>query len=244
MQRGLTITAFDPDQDYLGIEVAASNERFAGSAYIYAGVEELSELAPKMDGFPRSYEDRRNHEFGNRDPGFAGGFVSITLRCVDRAGHLAVDLVLEDDAGRYPRAHAAFGFQTEPAALDYFIESLRKVERDRFGAASLCLGKPLYADPRPTAMPSAGPFARETDTGGVRGRPGEVRNLDPPEPGEDGIGFSDAGDLLQRRAAESFADFSGGGPFGIRQSPRDRKGELGGSDSQLRGTHSGAGVSH
>ena len=139
MERGLTITALDPDEDYLGIEVAASNERFAGPAWIYAGVKELSELAAKLDGFPRSYEDRRAHEFGNRDPAFAGGFCSITVRCFDCAGHLAVDLVLEDDAGRYHRAHASFGFQTEPAALDHFIESLRKVERDRFGSASLAI---------------------------------------------------------------------------------------------------------
>jgi hypothetical protein len=137
MQRGLTITALDPDEDYLGIEVAASNERFAGSAWIYAGVDELSKVAAKLDGFPRSYEDRRAHEFGNRDPAFAGGFFSITVRCIDRAGHLAVDIVLEDDASRYPRAQAAFGFQTEPAALDSFIGNLRKVERDRFGSASL-----------------------------------------------------------------------------------------------------------
>jgi hypothetical protein len=139
MEPGLTITALDPDEDYLGIEVIASNKRFAGSAWIYAGVEELSQLAATMDGFPRSYDDLRTHEFGNRDPAFAGGFVSITLRCRDRAGHIAVDLVLEDDAGRYSRAHAAFGFQTEPAALDHFIESLRRVERDRFGSASLAI---------------------------------------------------------------------------------------------------------
>ena len=137
MERGLTITILDPDEDYLGIEVVASNERFAGSAYIYGGVEELSQIAEKMGGFPRSCDDRRTHEFGNRDPAFAGGFVSITLRCLDHTGHLAVDLVLEDDAGRYPRASAAFGFQTEPAALDYFIDGLRKIERDRFGSASL-----------------------------------------------------------------------------------------------------------
>ena len=137
MERGLTITILDPDEDYFGIEVVASNERFAGSAYAYAGVEELLELAAKMDGFPRSCDDRRTHEFGNRDGAFAGGFVSITLRCLDRAGHLGVDLVLEDDAGRYPRAHAAFAFQTEPAALDNFIESLRKIKRDRLGSALL-----------------------------------------------------------------------------------------------------------
>src|ERR1700730_15383899 len=38
-----------------------------------------------------------------------------------------------------------------------------------------------------------------------------------PVPGEDGIRFSDAGDLLKRGAAESLADFAEGGPFGIRQ---------------------------
>jgi hypothetical protein len=54
MTRGLTIRAVDPDEDYLGIEVSASNERFAGSTWIYAGVEELSELAAQMEGFPRS----------------------------------------------------------------------------------------------------------------------------------------------------------------------------------------------
>ena len=96
MQRGLTIAALDPDVDYLGIEVAASNERFAGSAWIYAGVYELSELAAKLEGFPRSYEDRRTHEFGTRDPAVAGGFLSISLRCLDRAGHLAVRYSLKN----------------------------------------------------------------------------------------------------------------------------------------------------
>jgi hypothetical protein len=52
MQRGLTITALDPDMDYLGIEVAASNDRFAGSAWIYAGVNELTELAAKAGRLP------------------------------------------------------------------------------------------------------------------------------------------------------------------------------------------------
>ena len=137
MQRGLTITALDPDVDYLGIEVAASNDRFAGSAWIYAGVDELSELAAKLEGFPRSNEDSRSHEFGTRDPAFAGGFLSISLRCLDRAGHLAVDLVLEDDPVRFSGAHSAFSFQTEPASLDRFIEDLRRVERDRSGSASL-----------------------------------------------------------------------------------------------------------
>ena len=75
MPNGLTITAIDPDDDYLDIEVTASNQRFAGATWTYAGVQEISEVAAKMEGLPRSYEDRRAHEFGTRHPGIAGGSV-------------------------------------------------------------------------------------------------------------------------------------------------------------------------
>jgi len=73
VDHGLRITALDPDEDYLGIEVVASNERFAGAAWIYAGVEELSHIAQKMEGFPCSFDDRRTYELGNRDRAFGGG---------------------------------------------------------------------------------------------------------------------------------------------------------------------------
>jgi hypothetical protein len=42
MAMGLTITIVDPDDDYLGIDMHAANVRFAGSARIYAGLDELS----------------------------------------------------------------------------------------------------------------------------------------------------------------------------------------------------------
>lgn len=134
---GLTITAVDADDDYLGIEIHASNTRFAGSTRIYAGVAELSELAGKIEGFPRAYEDCRVHEFGTTDPSFAGGFCSITLRCLDRAGHVGVDVMMEDDEGAYAPAQAQFSFQTEAAAVDRFIENLRIIEKARSGEALL-----------------------------------------------------------------------------------------------------------
>jgi hypothetical protein len=62
MERGLTITALGPDEDYLGIELVASNERFAGSAYIYAGVDELSE-------FGELSVSLRRHDRGPKKPG-------------------------------------------------------------------------------------------------------------------------------------------------------------------------------
>ena len=134
---GLTITAIDPDEDYLGIEVHASSDRFAGSTWIYAGTDELSHFAAKIEGFPKAFEDHREYEFGTRDRSFAGGFCSITLRCLDRAGHVGVDISLEDDPHRYAPAQAHFTFQTEAAAVDLFTERLREVERERGGSASL-----------------------------------------------------------------------------------------------------------
>jgi hypothetical protein len=57
MLPGLTIKVVDPDDDYLGIEICASSDRFAGSAQIYAGLQELSELAARIAGFPSNPND-------------------------------------------------------------------------------------------------------------------------------------------------------------------------------------------
>ena len=137
MTEGLTIAAVDPDDDYLGVEIHASNGRFAGSARIYAGLDELSELASRIAGFPKNDQDQRSHEFGSRDPSIAGGYCSITLRCLDRAGHVCVDVALEDDEGRYSPGLAQFSLKTEAAALDQFVERLRAVQRERSGFATL-----------------------------------------------------------------------------------------------------------
>jgi len=136
---GFTVTAVDPDADYLGIEIRDYNERFAGSTRIYAGLDNLSRFAGTIEGFPTGHLDSRAYEFGTRDPSFAGGYCSVTLSCLDRAGHVGVEVVLEDDDGRYAPAPAKFSFRTEPAAIDRFVERLRRVEQERSGSAVLVL---------------------------------------------------------------------------------------------------------
>jgi hypothetical protein len=134
---GLTVMVVDPDADYLGVEIHASNDRLAGSTRVYAGLDELSRFACTIAGFPTGNQDRRAYAFGTRDPSCAGGYCSVTFRCVDGAGHVSVDVVLEDDDGRYASALAQFSFQTEPAAIDRFVERLRSVEQNRSGSADL-----------------------------------------------------------------------------------------------------------
>jgi hypothetical protein len=136
VKQGLTITAVDQDEDYLGIEIRASNGRFAGYAWIYADNQELSEFAAQIAGFPSSYQDQRSYEFGDADQATAGGYCSLKLRCRDRTGHVAVDVFI--DAGRSDAPEAArFSFETEPAALDRFVHNLRAAERERAGMAIL-----------------------------------------------------------------------------------------------------------
>ena len=136
MERGLTITIVDVEPDYLGIDIRASNDRFGGSARIYAGLTELSEFANRIAGFPTS-SDERNYEFGSRDRSFAGGYCGLRFRCIDSVGHARVEVALEDDEQWHELASAEFGFPVVAADVDQFTTRLREVERDGNGSAIL-----------------------------------------------------------------------------------------------------------
>ena len=137
MAPGLEIRVVDVDDDYLGINVAASSDRFSGSARIYAGLTELSEFANAMAGFPSNARDRRSYEFGTREPGYAGGFAQLVFYCRDGAGHAAVAVAIDDDAQLHSKASAAFSFPFEAAELDRFLVDLRKLEGTKNGYATL-----------------------------------------------------------------------------------------------------------
>jgi hypothetical protein len=136
VKEGLTIEAVDNDGDYLGIEIRASNGRFAGYAWIYAGNDELSEFAARIAGFPATFQDRRSYEFGSPDQTTAGGYCSLKLRCLDRTGHVVVDVFLDGKLKDAPES-TLFSFKTEPSAIDQFVLSLRRVESARAGSATL-----------------------------------------------------------------------------------------------------------
>ena len=137
MNAGLTIKVVDPDNDYLGIEICAANDRFSGTTRVYAGLDELSSFATQIAGFPAALRDNRKYEFGQRGRSFAGGYCGLSLHCVDRLGHAVIEVEIEDDGGSYPPANAKFSFRFEPAALDRFIKRLLEVEQVSFGEATL-----------------------------------------------------------------------------------------------------------
>jgi hypothetical protein len=137
----LIIKIVDPDPDYLGIEIRASNPRFAGTTRIYAGLLELSELAARIEGFPNNPQDERKYEFGSTEPNIAGGYCSLFLHCIDGVGHSRIDLMLVDDDGRYEGATAEFGFPIIAAEIDNFISELREIEKAQAGEAKLSMNQ-------------------------------------------------------------------------------------------------------
>jgi hypothetical protein len=136
VKEGLTFEAVDNDADYLGIEIRASNGRFVGYAWIYAGNDELSEFATHIAGFPGSCQDRRTYEFGCPDQATAGGYCNLELRCLDRTGHVVIDVFLDGKRTDAPES-ARFCFKTEPSAIDQFVLDVRAMERERSGSATL-----------------------------------------------------------------------------------------------------------
>jgi hypothetical protein len=138
MTRGLSITIVDPDDDYTGIEIQACNELFSGTTRVYAGLKELSDFAERLVGFPSDHLDKRSHEFGSRTLGTAGGYCSLQFRCLDRAGHVALHVDLEEEKYvGWPHSSAQMSLQIEVAAIDRFIEALRPLDRERRGSAVL-----------------------------------------------------------------------------------------------------------
>jgi len=131
MPPGLTITVVDRDIDYIGIEIRATSGRFAGSTWIYADLDDLSRLADAIKGFPKSANDERTFTFGSRDPATAGGYASLTFRCVDASGHSVLEIAFEDDENRYSEANAQFTLPVEAAGIDRFVNALRDLERNR-----------------------------------------------------------------------------------------------------------------
>ncbi len=129
------------DPYYLGIEIHASNGRFSGATIIRIGIDQLTEFANEIAGFPISPHDTRNYEFGTSDICNVRGYCKLRFYCIDLVGHAMVDLEFLDDPDWYPRytsgASARFSISTLAADLDRFVNHLRSIEKIQSGEASI-----------------------------------------------------------------------------------------------------------
>jgi len=141
MKPGLTIIVVDPDDDYLGLEISAHSDRFSGATRIYGSHDELVKFSDSIEGFPTSASDSRHYMFGHFDPTYAGGGLEAHFKCIDGSGHCTLRLRFFDDQGRYGAGTADFSFQFEPASLDEFISTLRKLSTNRIGDSAMLVRK-------------------------------------------------------------------------------------------------------
>jgi len=137
MTAGIVVSIADVDDDYRLIEIHARNKRFAGSSRVYGDLDELTRLADRISGFPSHPSDERIYEFGSQDRKIAGGYVRLRFYCIDRVGHAAVEITLEDDDATYALASAQFSFTVEAAAVDEFVLGLVRLDQGNEPQATL-----------------------------------------------------------------------------------------------------------
>jgi hypothetical protein len=137
--RGLVIEAIYNDPDLVELYVGASNPSFRGEASVYAGVNEVEEMAAQLVGFPKSVHDRQLCSWGDLvgDSGLGGA--AFEFLCVDGLGHTGVWVQLRSsDCDAVMTAQTARVFVAfEAADLDRFVQELRVISRTKQGVARL-----------------------------------------------------------------------------------------------------------
>jgi hypothetical protein len=139
MNKGFQLDVKWHDNDLLEVRITAWNGAFGGAADVYLPIGGLRETAEKLSGFPRNPTDKREVLFGRFGPVQAGGAVGMRFYGADGAGHTYVESKIESDnqiAG--VNESVVLSILIEPAALDSFVEDLRRLDAEKTGAACLC----------------------------------------------------------------------------------------------------------
>jgi hypothetical protein len=116
------------DSDMLELSLTVTNGRFAGQANFYAGLDEASVFAKKIEGFPRTTSDAREYEFGDTNMAGYGG-AKISLHCRNGSGHLVVQVeVYRNPLGpKEVTESATVQISTVPGEIDSFIAELLRM---------------------------------------------------------------------------------------------------------------------
>jgi hypothetical protein len=124
----LRITVVWVDPDLQEVAVSAASKNFSGETYLYAGTEELAQLADRIQGFPSSSADRRVFSLGQ--DGLSGyGTAQIHLYCTDGFGHLNVEVTLRTnplDSKHHPET-CVVQIPAVPSDIDRFEAELRGI---------------------------------------------------------------------------------------------------------------------
>ena len=125
------------DDHMFELLVTASNGRYFGTTEVYDTTETLSKFAQTLTGFPN---DNKNllYEAGFQD-GYA--FFSMNFYCIDNAGHIGVEINLEDNVATEFRNEEKNKIKleiiVEPNAIDNFQKELSQLAIKQEGVAIL-----------------------------------------------------------------------------------------------------------
>jgi hypothetical protein len=125
------------DDHMIELRVKTSNSRFSGTTEVYDTSDTLSDFAKKLVGFP-SDNKMLFYEAGEKD---SYAYFSMRFYCIDTAGHIGVEINLEENVSTVYRQEEKDKLKLEiivvPSAIDLFQKELLKMAMNEDGVATL-----------------------------------------------------------------------------------------------------------
>jgi hypothetical protein len=125
------------DDDMFELRIKTSNSRFSGSTEVYDTSYTLSDFAKKLVGFPKDNKTLF-YEAGEKD---SYSYFSMRFYCIDTAGHIGVEINLEENVSTVYRQEEKDKLKLEiivvPSAIDNFQKELLKMAINEDGVATL-----------------------------------------------------------------------------------------------------------
>jgi hypothetical protein len=119
------------------LKVTASNGRYFGTTEVYDTTESLFSFAQTLIDFPKDNK-KLFHQAGIKD-GYA--YFSMNFYCIDNAGHIGVEINLEDNVATAFRHEEKNKLKleiiVEPNAIDSFQRELSQLATTQKGIANL-----------------------------------------------------------------------------------------------------------
>ncbi|MGK0236186.1 MAG: hypothetical protein ACI9EK_002734 [Psychroserpens sp.] len=125
------------DDDMFELRVTASNGRYFGITEVYETSESLGDFTDLLYSFPK---DNLTicHEMGAKD---SYAYFSMKYYCIDNAGHLGIELNLEENVATAYRNEEKDKLKleiiVEPSSIDNFQRELKHLANNQEGKATL-----------------------------------------------------------------------------------------------------------
>ena len=125
------------DDDMFELKVTASNGRYSGTTEVYDTSDTLAKFATSLKGYPTD-NTILFHEAGEKN-NYA--YFSMRFYCIDNAGHVGVQINLEDNVATEYRGEEknklTLEILVEPNAIDNFQKELVSLAVKQDGIAIL-----------------------------------------------------------------------------------------------------------